>query len=191
MAERFRDWTFLVYPDSAPENWISLLNEKHLTFGVSPLHNADKNGDETEKKPHWHVHIKYVGAKSYANVLEDIKGTNGTRPEKVSNPVGLIRYFVHMDNPEKARYNIEDIQCFGGFDKYADDAFKMGTTDVNAIMCDMQDWITQNQITEYEDLWAFTTDLPKWRYVLNMYNCHGINRLITSIRNRKNVGNSN
>lgn len=185
MADRFRDWTFIVYPDSAPEDWIRILNNQHLCFGVSPLHNLDKNGDDTEKKEHWHIHLKFNGVQSYEQVKEISDSVNGTVPQRVKSPVGLIRYFVHMDNPEKEKYNIDDIQSFGGFDRYIDEAFKLGITDVNMILSDIQDWITENQICEYEDLWAFTSDLPKWRYVLNMYNCHSVNRLITSIRNRK------
>lgn len=185
MADRFRDWTCIVYPDSAPDNWIDILKKEHLCFGVSPLHDSDVNGDDSEKKAHWHLYIKYQGVKSYDQVCDDIRELNCTIPKNVKNPVGLVRYFIHLDNPEKHQYDIGEIVSYGGFDKLIEEAFKLGITDANAILSDIQDWILNNQIDEYEDLWAYSIDLPRWRYVLNMYNCHSVHRLITSIRNRK------
>lgn len=187
-SERKRDWCFIVYPDSCPQDWIEILLKDHLCFGVSPLHDSDKNGDDTEKKPHWHVYVKFSGLKSYDQILEITKSVNGTIPVAVKNPVGMIRYFVHIDNPEKHPYNISDIQSYCGFQVFVEEAFKIGLTDINAILSEMQDWIVENQITEYSDLWVYSIDLPKWRYVLNMYNCNSVNRLITSIRLKNRNG---
>ena len=185
MADKFRNWTFCVYPESAPKDWVNILNKEHLCFGVSPLHDSDLNGDDTEKKPHWHVFLKFDGVQTYDQIYEIVKTINGAPPKRVSNPIGLVRYFVHIDNPEKHQYLIEDIQAFGGFHSLVEEAFKIGIANVNKIMIDMQDWIVEHQITEYEDLWTFSQDLPQWRYVLNMYNCNSVIRLLTSIRNRK------
>ena len=33
--ERFRDWACIVYPDSAPDNWIDILNNKHSLANIS------------------------------------------------------------------------------------------------------------------------------------------------------------
>ena len=50
---RYRQWTIVVYPESAPENWRNLLNGQ--TWIESPLHDKDVNPDGTEKKSHWHI----------------------------------------------------------------------------------------------------------------------------------------
>ena len=42
---RTRSWTFIVYPDSAPENWRSILDEDHIQWIESPLHDKDLNAD--------------------------------------------------------------------------------------------------------------------------------------------------
>lgn len=183
MAERFRDWVALVYPDSAPENWTDILDKQHLSFGVSPLHdkNLDPEGDEF--KPHWHLYLKFSGVKTYKQIQEYIKDLNCTRPEPVSNPISMVRYFIHLDHPQKQQFAIDDIQCFGGFEIFASECFKLGAFNVNEIMSNIQDWIIKNQISEYKDLWEFSKDFPQWRYVLNLYNCHGINRLLNSVRN--------
>ena len=35
--EKGRDWTFIVYPESAPENWREILDETHLRWIESPF----------------------------------------------------------------------------------------------------------------------------------------------------------
>ena len=184
-SERKRDWTFIVYPDSAPDNWQLILNKLHICFGVSPLHQADFNGDGSEKKAHWHVYLKFSGLKSYEQIKEISDSVHGSFPIPVRDPIGLIRYFIHLDNPEKAQYDPSDIKSFGGFDKFVEDAFSFKTSDINSLMNEIQDFIVERQISEYEDLWGFTAEHPQWRYVLNMYNCNSIFRLLNSIRYRK------
>ena len=55
MDNRKRVWAFIAYPDSVPEHWQSILANFHTPISISPLHDSDLNGDDTEKKPHWHV----------------------------------------------------------------------------------------------------------------------------------------
>ncbi|HDT7711324.1 TPA: replication protein, partial [Enterococcus faecium] len=43
--ERTRNWTFVVYPESAPENWREFLDELHVPWVESPLHDKDVNPD--------------------------------------------------------------------------------------------------------------------------------------------------
>ena len=40
-----RDWTFVVYPESAPENWRTILDETFMRWVESPLHDKDVNAD--------------------------------------------------------------------------------------------------------------------------------------------------
>ena len=69
---RNRNWTFIVYPESAPENWYQILQDKMLNFAVSPLHDVDILESETGevKKAHYHVLLCFSGNKSF----EQIKG---------------------------------------------------------------------------------------------------------------------
>ena len=39
--QRSTTWTFLVYPDSAPNDWIDILKGLHVPFILSPLHDKD------------------------------------------------------------------------------------------------------------------------------------------------------
>src|SRR5699024_11179639 len=53
--ERTRNWTFVVYPESAPEDWREIIDDLHVPWIESPLHDKDVNPDGEIKKPHWHV----------------------------------------------------------------------------------------------------------------------------------------
>ena len=49
-----RNWAFVCYPESLPDNWQDILIESGIPFAISPLHDRDMNADNTEKKPHYH-----------------------------------------------------------------------------------------------------------------------------------------
>ena len=42
---RTRNFATVVYPESAPENWIDLLKRQCVPAFISPLHNEDRNAD--------------------------------------------------------------------------------------------------------------------------------------------------
>ena len=48
--QRKRNWVFVVYPDSAPENWVEKLREMRVPGFISPLHDKDVNPDGEPKK---------------------------------------------------------------------------------------------------------------------------------------------
>lgn len=112
--ERSTDWMFIAYPDSAPENWRDILHALHTPWVESPLHDKDLDPTDEEKKAHWHVLIIYPSLKSYAQVCKNIAGVCGSIPKICNNKKGMIRYFAHMDNPDKYQYGMDNIKCHGG-----------------------------------------------------------------------------
>ena len=65
MAEkRTRNFATVVYPESAPENWMDILNDYHVPAFVSPLHEFDFNATGETKKAHYHVMVMYDNVKS-------------------------------------------------------------------------------------------------------------------------------
>lgn len=46
-----RNWAFLVYPESAPENWLQILQATGLQCAISPLHDRDLNATGEPKRP--------------------------------------------------------------------------------------------------------------------------------------------
>lgn len=180
--KRVRNWTFCIYPDSAPENWRNILDNLHIPIAVSPLHDSDVNGDDTEKKPHWHVILAYDSKKSYAQVMEDVKVLNGTkRIQPVRNMRSMVRYLVHLDNPEKAQYNISEIQCFGGFD--VEDFLHATSSDKYKYIREMQAWVIQAKCRGISELmdYAATERFEDWFPLL----CDSCTYVMTSYINSK------
>lgn len=111
-----RTWGMVVYPESAPENWITLLEETFIQFAVSPLHDKDHNPDGEIKKAHWHVILVWDGPVTQNAAKKIAEMINAPQPVKIESVRGAYRYFTHMDNPDKFQYEDKDIQVFNGFD---------------------------------------------------------------------------
>lgn len=182
---RSSKWAFCMYPDSAPEDWYKRLSMWHVPMAVSPLHDADKNGDETEKKKHWHVMIDFSTLKAFHQVEAISKSVNGCCPIILLNPTGYYRYLTHRDNPEKAQYEWSDIKHLSGFnyDKYQG----FSETEIDAIFIELTDIIDERKILEYSDLLKYVKDPEhdKLDYVrLVRKNTVFFNAYITSVRNK-------
>lgn len=116
MAVRFRNFATVVYPDSAPEDWISILSEKCVPCFISPLHDSDKNPTGEDKKPHWHVMIMFDNVKTMDQASSLFDDIGGVGCEVIQSVRGYARYLCHLDNPDKAQYDVEKVQSFGGAD---------------------------------------------------------------------------
>lgn len=53
--EKSRFFTFLLYPESIPEDWEMKLELLSVPMAISPLHDKDKAKTGGYKKPHYHV----------------------------------------------------------------------------------------------------------------------------------------
>lgn len=110
---RGRNWACVVYTDSAPHNWLDILREAKIPLLISPLHDQDINPGGEAKKAHYHVMACYEGKKSYDQAKEFFDTFGGVGCEAVQSMRGYARYLCHLDNPEKAQYQIADVQAFG------------------------------------------------------------------------------
>ncbi|WP_142972254.1 Rep family protein [Enterococcus durans] len=64
--------------------------------------------DGTIKKPHWHVMLSADGPITLKAVEKIIEPLNVPAPQKVGSGRGMIRYFIHLDNPEKYQYSRDE-----------------------------------------------------------------------------------
>lgn len=115
-AQRARSYATIVYPDSAPADWMEKLEELHVPCLISPLHDKDINPDGTPKKPHFHVLLLFESVKSPQQVKEMLKKVKSVGCEKVNSVRGYTRYLCHLDNPEKHQYNPAGVQSLSGAD---------------------------------------------------------------------------
>lgn len=157
---RTRNWWFVLYPESAPSNWQEALDELHIQYAVSPLHDRDVDVNGELKKPHWHVILMFEGVKSYSQIKEITDSLNAPIPQAVNGLVGTVRYLIHKDNPDKAQYPQEEIICGGGFD--IAEVINRSTSDKRKIIREIYDFISENDITEFYELtdyaYAYNTD---------------------------------
>ena len=150
---RCRNWSFIVYPDSAPENWRDLLDDQHIEWVESPLHDRDLNATGELKKAHWHVLVMFDGNKSYEQILSLSALTCGTVPQKVQSAKGLVRYMAHLDNPEKVQYDRSLIVGHGGVD--VAELLKPTASARYVLLREISEFILDHDVYEFEDLWFF------------------------------------
>jgi hypothetical protein len=111
-----RHWAFVVYPESAPADWVEQLQQKGLQCAVSPLHDKDIDPTGELKKSHYHVIITYSGPTSFSIVQGITESLNAPVPIALEQVKGYYRYLTHKDNPEKFQYDENDIKTINGFD---------------------------------------------------------------------------
>lgn len=155
---RFRNGVFLVYPDSAPENWIEILRLQHVPFIVSPLHDKDEDLSEFDgdlclvsKKAHWHVMITCDGNKPLKYFCDLSTSVNGSKTAwKVQNLRSMLRYFCHLDNPEKYQYSVNDVRCYCGASY--DQAFDLTGFELLQTIKKIIRYAGQHKITSFQEL---------------------------------------
>lgn len=179
-----RNWAFVLYPESAPENWRELLQKTGLQCCISPLHDKDLNADGKPKKAHYHVILVYSGPTTYNVVKALCDSLNQPIPQALEQVRGYYRYFTHKDNPEKAQYSESDIQTINGFN--ISDFIELTRSEVNAIILKLQQIIREGDITEYCDLLDFLSD-SQMNTEFEVASTHTIlfDRYITSRRHKR------
>ena len=185
--KRYRNWAFIVYPDSAPENWREILDDYKVQWVESPLHDQDVNPDGSVKKPHWHCLFIFDGVKSFDQIVELLKPLNCPIPVKCNSVKGDVRYMAHLDNPEKHQYSAFEIKTHGGLD--LSDLLQPTRTERYILIGEMCDFIKAQGIVEFQDLVdvARQERFEDWFPLLCDNSAYIIERYIASARNRAKV----
>lgn len=148
--KRTRNWSFIVYPDSAPEDWKSYLDSISVPWICSPLHDMDFNPTGELKKSHWHCLLLFSGKKSFEQICEILKPLNCPIPQVCHSAEGAIRYMIHRDNPDKHQYSQSDIEVHGNID--IDTFFLPTRSQRQIIVKDIIQFCNSNNICEFADI---------------------------------------
>ncbi|EKB7622839.1 TPA: replication protein [Enterococcus faecalis] len=154
---RSNKWAFLIYKESAPDNYLEILNGLHVPFVLSPWHDKDiYSGTGELKKSHKHGAFYFDSLKSYTQVSELVSDKlNGpAHVEVVMSPKGMFDYFTHAENPSKTPYDVENIESGAGFEL---DKFLLEQNTDN-FMNDVIDIIEENNFMEFENLVRYARD---------------------------------
>ena len=175
--DRTRIWSAVVYPDSAPENWREVLDDLHIEWVESPLHEFDTNPTGEVKKAHWHIVMSFDGPKSFEQVCEILEPLHCPIPQKCHALRGAVRYMAHLDNPEKAQYCSSDIKGHGGVD--VAEMLRPCSSERYTLIKEMMSFCRENRVIEFQDLldYAMEERFDDWfpllcdscSYVLGQY----------------------
>lgn len=166
-------WVGIVYPESAPEEWLTRLRSTGMQIAVSPIHDKDKwehDSPEKEivdtetgevirvakgmlykkgdpKKEHLHIIVKTDTRVSWQEINRMIRPiTNGPLMQKCNSLKGAYEYFIHLNNPERYQYDRDEIQTFNDYCNEPNRKEQM-----EMLQAIIQECIDQN-ITDYADL---------------------------------------
>lgn len=184
---RTRNFATVVYPDSAPDDWMDKLSNLHTAVLISPLHDKDLNPDGEPKKAHYHVLLMFEGPKDYDTQIKPIFASIGAvGHEKVNSIRGYARYLCHLDNPEKAQYSPSEVHCMGGADFYG--ITQLPTDDVKLIG-EIMDYIQENEIYSFiEFLSLCRIHRPEWFSVATLNRGWIIKEIIKSYAWERETG---
>lgn len=149
---RTRNWGTIVYTESAPENWKTILEEQHVPALVSPLHDMDIDANGEIKKEHYHVMLMFNGVKTAEQAHDIFTLIGGVGTEEIKSVKAYARYLCHLDNPDKAQYNTEDVLYFSGAD-YGNIIHL--STDKYSAIGEMIEFCIENDIVSYAELLLF------------------------------------
>lgn len=176
-----RYWAFILYPESAPENWLDILISSGLSSCVSPLHDSDFNPDGDVKKAHYHIILCYEGPTTYNNVKNFTDSFNSPMPIPLEQVRGYYRYLTHKDNPEKFQYSENDILPLNGF--CPDDYIALTNSQVNEILREIIKLIDETNINEYSSLINFLISSERYNFCdVALSHTIALNTYITSKR---------
>lgn len=181
---RTRNWTFVLYEDSAPANWRDILDEMFLEWIESPWHDKDVNADGEPKKKHKHILLMFGGVKSYEQVKEITDKLGQPIPQRCHNAKAMVRYMAHLDNPEKAQYKVSEIVPHGGVD--LSELLRPSSSERYTIIKEMIDYIRSAAVTEFQDLMDYAADqhFDDWFPLLCDNSAYVIGQYIKSQRHR-------
>ncbi len=186
-AGRTRNFATVVYPESAPADWMDKLDELHIAALISPLHDKDTNPSGEPKKPHYHVLIMFESPKDFETQVKPIFAEiGGVGREVVNSSRGYARYLCHLDNPEKAQYSPSEVRCMGGADFYA--ITNLPTDDIK-LLGEIFAYIQENEIYSLAELLTISQVYhPEWFSMIAMSRCYVVDKFIKSLEWERQTG---
>lgn len=186
-AGRTRNFATVVYPESAPADWMERLDQYHIAALISPLHDRDINPSGEQKKPHYHVMVMFESPTDYESKVAPIFAEiGGVGREKLGTARGYARYLCHLDNPEKAQYDPADVRCMGGADYYG--ITNLPTDDLK-MLGEVFSFIQENEIYSLAELLTVCQGShPEWFSMIAMSRCYVVDKFIKSLAWERDTG---
>lgn len=188
---RHRGWIWVQYPESVNEGWRDMLTNEGVPIFISPLHDRDVNGDGTRKKPHNHALVlwdnpnTYENARAIADAIGAVMPPKNPKPGQVKpwavNVRTAARYLCHLDNPEKAQYDPNDVLCINCT---LSDYFEIinSAGDDDAVLDEITDYIDNSGVVSFAAFIRFCKqEKPEWKRLAYHKYAAFITRYIKSV----------
>lgn len=191
--DKARYFTFLLYPESIPEDWKTLLETIGVPMAISPLHDKDKSKVEGQEYKKAHYHVIYVAANPVTtdSVRFKIKNLLGkqslAKVQIVSQSMeNMYAYLTHESKDaiakNKYKYDKKDIQLLNNFD--IDRYIVLDVEDKDEMLNDVCDMIDDHGLANIRELRRFVKEhgdeynLPSMKIINSVLRSHtGLIRL--------------
>lgn len=191
--DKARYFTFLLYPESIPDDWEVRLELLGVPIAVSPLHDKDLSGMEGQEYKKAHYHVIYVAKNPVTSesVRLKIKRALG------DNSVAMVKIVIHsMENmylyltheskdaiaKNKVKYRKEDIKLINNFD--IDRYITLDVEDKDDMLNEVCDMIDEHDLANMRELRRFVKvhgaryNLPSMKVINSVLRAHtGLIRL--------------
>jgi len=191
--DKARYFTFLLYPESIPKDWDTLLETIGVPIAVSPLHDKDKSIVEGQKYKKAHYHVIYVAKNPVTtdSVRFKIKNLLGNQSiakvQIVSQSMENIYLYLTHESKDaiaknKQKYDKKDIKLLNNFD--IDRYITLDVEDKDEMLNDVCDLIDEHGLANIRELRRFVKErgteynLPSMKIINSVLRSHtGLIRL--------------
>ena len=191
--EKARYFTFLLYPESIPNDWIDNLELIGVPIAISPLHDKDLSDVEGQKYKKEHYHVIYVSKNPVTaeSVRLKVKRSLGDKSvamvQIVSTTIeNMYLYLTHESKDaiakNKHKYSKADIRLLNNFD--IDRYVTLDVEDKDDMLNDVCDLIDDHNLANMRELRRFVKlhgveyGLPSMKIINSVLRAHtGLIRL--------------
>lgn len=191
--DKARYFTFLLYPESIPEDWETKLELMGVPIAISPLHDRDLSTVEGQQFKKAHYHVIYVAknpvtADSVRKRMQRSLGENSIAKVQIvkSSIENMYLYLTHESKDavakNKVKYSRKDIKLLGNFD--VDRYITLDVEDKDDMLNDVCDLIDQHGLANIRELRRFVRlhgaehGLPSMKIINSVLRSHtGLIRL--------------
>ena len=191
--EKARYFTFLLYPESIPNDWIDNLELIGVPIAISPLHDKDLSDVEGQKYKKEHYHVIYVSKNPVTaeSVRLKVKRSLGDKSIAMVQIVStsmenMYLYLTHESKDaiakNKHKYSNADIRLLNNFD--IDRYVTLDVEDKDDMLNDVCDLIDDHNLANMRELRRFVKlhgveyGLPSMKIINSVLRAHtGLIRL--------------
>ncbi|KRM00702.1 MULTISPECIES: replication protein [Lactobacillaceae] len=191
--EKARYFTFLLYPESIPNDWIDNLELIGVPIAISPLHDKDLSDVEGQKYKKEHYHVIYVSKNPVTaeSVRLKVKRSLGDKSVAMVQIVStsmenMYLYLTHESKDaiakNKHKYSKADIRLLNNFD--IDRYITLDVEDKDDMLNDVCDLIDDHNLANMRELRRFIKlhgveyGLPSMKIINSVLRAHtGLIRL--------------